>query len=752
MAAERTSSSTASGSSGEKEHLEDSTNNPVWHDTTFFGSQREDRMVSPRVTEDGQTVQYVDRDEAQTPEVAQYMLSSRTPSTSNFETPLLPPDSPQPRQAPTHSLSHSINQNYISSPLNPNPSSSSPGSPQLNSRYRSQSRQSMQFNRVASEDSQVLAANNIASPPSGQRGSMILYRLAAEDNYGPLARPKPLPNRDSVFTTSADSIFSLSYDSKYPSGAWNARGALVPYVYDPALDEPDEDDPLDDPNDDTFNSNVFPVRGILNVGVLLILILALLSLFIVYPVISYYYDQAQKDVIAGNVLVNGTGQVPFLFQMAQLVDPDTPSSAATRTGFDGLPYELVFSDEFNTPNRTFWPGDDPFWEAVNIWYGSTGDEEWYDPAQVTTRDGYLSIVMDQVPENDLPYRSGMLQSWNKFCFTGGYIEVSISLPGPNQETMGYWPGAWTMGNLARPGYGATTDGVWPYSYDSCDVGTFPNQTEPDGSGPAAALQSNASKAKYNYELSWLSGQRLSSCTCPGEDHPGPSVSVGRGAPEIDILEVEHNKVGSGQVVSQSGQFAPFTHDYVYLNDTQDEWFINTPDLTRANPYQGSAVQQAVSALTILPDNIFQESGAQFTTLGFEYWSDPSNPSDGYITWQTAGVESARVGAAALGPDPLPAGTGVSQRLISVEPMSIVLNLGISPNWQTIDTSTMIFPGEMLVDYVRVYQRKGQTNVGCSPKDFPTEDYINRHMDSYMNPNLTLWNYPKPKNSLYSGGC
>jgi beta-glucanase (GH16 family) len=92
----------------------------------------------------------------------------------------------------------------------------------------------------------------------------------------------------------------------------------------------------------------------------------------------------------------------FRFQMAQLIDPDTPSSAATRTGFDGLPYELVFSDDSNTPNRTFWPGDDPFWEAVNIWYWSTGDQEWYDPAQTTTRDGYLSIVMDQVPENDLP--------------------------------------------------------------------------------------------------------------------------------------------------------------------------------------------------------------------------------------------------------------------------------------------------------------------------------------------------------------
>jgi hypothetical protein len=84
-----------------------------------------------------------------------------------------------------------------------------------------------------------------------------------------------------------------------------------------------------------------------------------------------------------------------------------------------------------------------------------------------------------------------------------------------------------MGNLARPGYPATTDGMWPYtyalfifntrvasdlshsSYDSCDVGTFPNQTNPDHLGPAAALHSDSSRAQYNYELSWLSGQRLS---------------------------------------------------------------------------------------------------------------------------------------------------------------------------------------------------------------------------------------------------
>lgn len=37
----------------------------------------------------------------------------------------------------------------------------------------------------------------------------------------------------------------------------------------------------------------------------------------------------------------------------------------------------------------------------------------------------------------LGYRSGMLQTWNKFCFTTGYVEVSVTLPGPDENTQGY---------------------------------------------------------------------------------------------------------------------------------------------------------------------------------------------------------------------------------------------------------------------------------------------------------------------------
>ena len=47
-----------------------------------------------------------------------------------------------------------------------------------------------------------------------------------------------------------------------------------------------------------------------------------------------------------------------------MIDPDTPPEVYSRTGFDGNDdWELVFSDEFNEDGRTFYDGDDPFWQG-----------------------------------------------------------------------------------------------------------------------------------------------------------------------------------------------------------------------------------------------------------------------------------------------------------------------------------------------------------------------------------------------------
>ncbi|KAJ7087387.1 beta-glucan synthesis-associated [Mycena crocata] len=692
-------------------------------------------------------------------------------------TPFLPDGPTPPARSPS----------FISSPLNPqgppaghfrpNSRPASRGSSMnLGSRFPSEDMPAGGGPYPFSRDPQTLSTNPM-------RGSMVLYRLADEPDRtsGVLSPPRTLGANQRESVASFASAASLPSDSKYPSGFPSTRG-LVPYAYDPALDEldpPDEEDFLHDPTYNTKGGyqgsrkfkhrNSFPWRGVANVGLLLMVILALLALFISYPVVSFFNNEPFNALVDGNIRVNSTGQAPVLPNTPALVDPDTPQDALTRKGYDGESYTLVFSDEFEADGRTFYPGDDPYWEAVDLWYGNTADLEWYDPSQVVTREGHLVITMDSTStlqsgqsmgstapftidqNHNQTYRSGMLQSWNKFCFTRGYIEVAVVLPGPNANTKGYWPGAWTMGNLARPGYTATTDGAWPYTYSSCDVGTFRNQTNKDGLGPPAALNTTAGSEKYNFELSWLSGQKLSACSCPGSDHPGPDVSVGRGAPEIDILEAEQDKdTGVGQVVSQSAQFAPFTHDYNYATDTADAWTVYDTSKSRPNSYKGSAVQQAVSALSQVPGEGFQGSGKQMIKYGFEYWSDPKKADSGFITWQVNGSATVRMGASAVGPDQGADGSGVGQRLIPVEPMSIVLNLGISNNWQKIDLTSMVFPAEMLVDYVRVYQRDGETNIGCNPSDFPTTDYIDKHMSSYSNPNLTQWEWEKPKNSLYDG--
>jgi len=62
--------------------------------------------------------------------------------------------------------------------------------------------------------------------------------------------------------------------------------------------------------------------------------------------------------------INATGQVPDIPGMPRMIDPDTPQEFMTRTGFDGnSDWELVFSDEFNEDGRTFYEGDDPFWQG-----------------------------------------------------------------------------------------------------------------------------------------------------------------------------------------------------------------------------------------------------------------------------------------------------------------------------------------------------------------------------------------------------
>ena len=97
-------------------------------------------------------------------------------------------------------------------------------------------------------------------------------------------------------------------------------------------------------------------------------------------------------------------------------------------------------------------------------------------------------------------------------------------------------------SCTQAGYGASLEGLWPYSYETCDVGTLQNQTDSQGN-PAASLRGGTSAFNRPYNtrsLSWATGQKLSACTCPDEDHPGPKMPdgswKGRASPEIGELK------------------------------------------------------------------------------------------------------------------------------------------------------------------------------------------------------------------------
>ncbi|OAV99438.1 hypothetical protein PTTG_04502 [Puccinia triticina 1-1 BBBD Race 1] len=485
------------------------------------------------------------------------------------------------------------------------------------------------------------------------------------------------------------------------------------------------------------------VRGWLNAIGLGILAITLVSLFAGFPIIDYFIKHPIGTLGGFNLGgINATGQVPQILGFRGLIDADTPRSARTKKGTDGKDYQLVFSDEFNQDNRTFWPGDDPYWEAVDLHYWATSNLEWYDPDQITTRNGSLVISLDKVADpsmnHNLDFKGGMLQSWNKFCFTGGIIEASISLPG-DPKAGGFWPAFWTMGNLGRAGYGASLDGTWPYSYDSCDIGTLPNQTDPKTGGPIAAQ--TMGDPYHDNVLSYLPGQRFSRCTCPkasGKNyHPGPKhpdgTWVGRSAPEIDILEaITDPKTKLGQI-SQSVQLAPYNANYRMNNRTQG--YVKVADNsfeTVMNPYTGNIYQQAASGLSNTDQTSYDGKG--YASYGFEYaTSDSANP---FITWTQKDQTMWQLTPGAIGPDPL---SQIGPRVIPNEPMYILLNLGISATFGAVDLKKLGLPAKMRVDWVRVYQPAGTPiNTNCSPSNYPTAQYIQDHQAAYMNPNLTTW--------------
>ena len=102
-------------------------------------------------------------------------------------------------------------------------------------------------------------------------------------------------------------------------------------------------------------------------------VVCLVDLLAGFPVASHLLSHKQTSQGGFNLGgINATGQLPVIPGNRGLIDVATPKEAYTKQSYmssDTL--ELVFSDEFNVDGRSFYAGDDPYWEAPNLHYWGT---------------------------------------------------------------------------------------------------------------------------------------------------------------------------------------------------------------------------------------------------------------------------------------------------------------------------------------------------------------------------------------------
>lgn len=459
------------------------------------------------------------------------------------------------------------------------------------------------------------------------------------------------------------------------------------------------------------------------------------------------------------------------FTFATWIDPDTPLSKHRTTSYASSKhfpyynprakndeenkgdYHLVFSDEFNVDDREFHDGFDPKWTSIHKDDYTNYALQFYNAKLVRTSNGFLNIstihedinylVVD--PKLSKPYsqeknyQSGMVQGWNKFCFTGGIIEISAQLPG-TWHTGGLWPAMWMMGNLARATYVGSSNNIWPWSYDVCKSSTG------------------------NY---YQTQQLLSACN--RIQHFGLHAHQGRGAPEIDILEAmagnetlfhttAHRPYFSAsyQVAPGKESYRPITgwrpdlrqwydHDVVYGNDSDLNIFFYGQYL-KQQTLETSYVTDALSANRNLYATHFERQHVyrlewqvdpEWLSAPEEAVSEGSSNEEGKKTNSAKKVKKKSKNKNSLSwyiDDELVyhiTGDALNDTMAALpnEPMYLILNTALSATWgfptpcpaeqgcgcdcydcgkpecacALPPNMCELFPASFLIDYVRVYQ-------------------------------------------------
>ncbi|KAL7547451.1 hypothetical protein ACHAWF_010749 [Thalassiosira exigua] len=434
------------------------------------------------------------------------------------------------------------------------------------------------------------------------------------------------------------------------------------------------------------------------------------------------------------------------------VDPDTPEEHRTIESDyadDAREYWLVFSDEFEQDGRWFGDGGDPRWTAIDKNDYTNEALHFYRPQNVRTTNGVLNITTERksnkykaYDEKKLKYyadakrvQTGMVQGWNKFCLTGGIVEFSAKLPG-DPSVGGLWPALWMLGNLARATYVGSSNFVWPYSYGTCD-------------------ESNRRS------------QAISACSKVG--HYGMKPGVGRGSPEIDVLEA---MMGSAEKLPHTNITRPYFSTSLQIAPgiegirpnlgklpKKGHWYDGVEygsNNTQLNPFfYGVTLEHKPKFLTYQSDAI--SANTHLTKDFFKHhhkyrveWEPPEEDgTGGYLKWFLDGNFLYGIKGEDL--------QSVTHTEIPSEPMYLIMNTAVASSWGfpkpcpegcdcdcfecgnpecscgLPDGFCEMLPAAFEIEYVRAYQASNESKhvLGCSTKRRPTAKYIEGHKENYV---------------------
>ena len=105
-------------------------------------------------------------------------------------------------------------------------------------------------------------------------------------------------------------------------------------------------------------------------------------------------------------------------------------------------WTLILQDEFGDERL-----DDQVWNVEDLPSPRNHELQYYTPDLVTVGDGHLRLTSERLGRGGRPFSSGAVDTYGKFSFTYGRVEVRAQLPAMGQ---GLWPAIWLLGTGCNP--------------------------------------------------------------------------------------------------------------------------------------------------------------------------------------------------------------------------------------------------------------------------------------------------------------